>query len=183
MKKDQRLIQSEKAIIEASIKTLLTNPSAGMSEIAQAAGVGRATLYRHFESRDALIQRLVVVCLEEIDIVTNPLYHLKGRAALEGIIDAIMPLANRFQFLMNLWHIAGDNEAVRQISERQFEEMYAVMEEAKAAGDIDADLPTVWVVAFFDQTITAAWSLVEAGEFNASEAAECAKRSFFRGTT
>ncbi|MGB1252192.1 MAG: helix-turn-helix domain-containing protein [Candidatus Promineifilaceae bacterium] len=32
-----------------------------MSDIATAAGVGRATLYRHFESCEALIEKLILI--------------------------------------------------------------------------------------------------------------------------
>ena len=99
-KKDRRIVQSEQAIIEAGISALLLNPSAGMSEIAQFAGVGRATLYRHFESREALIRKLAIVCAEETDIALEPYAHLTGRAAIEAVIDVLVPMADRFRFLI-----------------------------------------------------------------------------------
>ena len=44
--------------MRAGIETLLADRSAGMSEIARNAGIGRATLYRHFETREALVKKL-----------------------------------------------------------------------------------------------------------------------------
>ena len=128
MKKDTRQVQSENAIIEASIRTLLVNPSAGMSEIATAAGVGRATLYRHVESRQALLEKLVLVCMEEMDAATAPLAHLTGGAALEARIDATMPLADRFHFLAELWTIAADSEAITQIDNKLDDEFAVLVE-------------------------------------------------------
>ncbi len=180
-KKDQRLIQSEKAIIEAGIKTLLVNPSAGMSEIAQTAGVGRATLYRHFKSREALIQRIAMVCFEETDVALKPFEHLEGRVAIEAVIDALMPLGDRFRFLINLWSYAAQDEEVARIDAESVQEMAWLVDQAKSRGEIAADLPTSWIVEFFDGTLTAGWMLAERGDVTTLEAAEYVKRSFFRG--
>ena len=115
VKKDKRLIQSEQSIIEASIQTLLINPSASMSEIASAAGVGRATLYRHFESREALIEKLILLSVEELSVAAKQIQHLSGREAIEAYIDVKMPLADRFHFLTSLWDESAEREAVKQV--------------------------------------------------------------------
>jgi len=180
-KKDQRLIRSENAIIEAGIETLLVNSSAGMTEIAEAAGIGRATLYRHFESREALIQALVMKCYEEIETALEPHRHLKGRAALETIIDLLMPIANRFKFLVNLWAIVEDDKAVKRIEEQMYEELYRVFDQAKKEGEVDAGLPIAWLTAFFDSALTAGWVLVEEEEMSSEDAARYIKHCFFNG--
>ncbi len=181
MKKDERIIQSEKAIIEAGITALLANPNAGMSEIAAAAGVGRATLYRHFETREALIQALAIECFKEIDEATNSLRNLTAQAAIEAAFDVLMPLVDRYRFLANLWSIALDSKEVRRIEKRQQKEMHALIEQAKKEGAIDKKLPTVWVSTFFDNTLTTAWMLVESGDIKIKEASKYCKRSFFNG--
>jgi AcrR family transcriptional regulator len=181
VKKDTRQVQSENAIIEASIRTLLVNPSAGMSEIATAAGVGRATLYRHVESRQALIEKLVLVCMEEMDAATAPLAHLTGGAALEARIDATMPLADRFHFLAELWTIAADSEAITQIDNKLDDELAVLVEQAKRAGQINTDLPTPWVVSFYASTLMAAWWLIASGDVEIDEALIYTKQSFFSG--
>lgn len=178
---DQRLIQSEKSIIEAGIKTLLANPSAGMSEIAQTAGVGRATLYRHFKSREALIQRLAMICFEETEVALKPYEHLEGRTAIEAIIDALMPMGDRFRFLVNLWSYAAEDAEFMRIDAESAQEMAWLVDQAKSNGEIAADLPTAWVVEFFDGTLTAGWMLAERGDVTTAEAAVYVKRSFFRG--
>jgi len=180
-KKDQRLIRSEKAIIEAGIDTLLINSSAGMSEIAEAAGIGRATLYRHFESREALIQALVMKCYEEIETALASHRDLKGKEALDKIIDILMPIANRFKFLVNLWTIVEDNKEVKRVEEQMYEELFIVFDQAKKAKEVDPGLPNEWLVAFFDSILTAGWVLVEEGDVSSEDAAKYMKQSFFLG--
>ncbi len=180
-KKDRRIIQSEEAIIEAGIRMLLINPSAGMSDIAEAAGIGRATLYRHFETREALIRALALRCYEEIDAALKPYDHLRGRAAIENIVDLSMPIANRFKFLGGLWsYVEGDAE-VERIEAQMDEDMSLLFDHAKAIGDIDESLPTVWVTAFFDSVLMAGWTMVEENEATPEEAALLVKQSFFNG--
>lgn len=181
MKKDKRLVQSEKTIIEASIQTLLVNPSAGMSDIATAAGIGRATLYRHFESREALIEKLILVCVEALEAATTPLQHLFGRAAIEARIEAVMPLADRFHFLAMLWTETVDREAIKQVDNQQANEMATLIHQAKEAGEINPSLPTLWVVTFYEGTMMAAWWLIASGDITIDDAVVYVKQSFFSG--
>ncbi|MGI9327526.1 MAG: TetR/AcrR family transcriptional regulator [Pseudomonadales bacterium] len=183
MKEHAKIVQSRNAIEESGIKALLRNPDASVSEIALAAGVGRATLYRHYESRDVLIQSLARKCLEETDELAAPLKakKLSGRKAIEATIDVLMPMADRFKFLLNLWSIAGNDATVRAIYKRQLEEMYQLIEQAKKAGDVCNTLSTPWVVAVFDNLLYASWQMIKNEAMNPEEAAEAFKKTFFSG--
>jgi len=181
MKKDKRFTQSEKAIIEASVQTLLLNPSAGMSDIAEAAGVGRRTLYRHFASREVLIEKLIIVCVEELNTASASLQDLSGRTAIEAYTDVIMPLADRFHFLTMLWPIAKDSKTVEQIDNQLSDKMATLIEQAKGAGEINPSLPTLWIISFYDATLMTAWWLIASGDLTVDAAATYVKQSFFSG--
>lgn len=180
-KRDQRLIQSEHAIIEAGIKTFLLNPAAGMSEIAQISGVGRTTLYRHFDSKEALVQAIALRCLEEINEALQPVYELSGRKAIEATFELLMPVANRYRFLTSLWSEAIDDPQVMQMVEQSAKDMEWLFNQAKDAGEIDHALPNFWLTNFYDMTLTTAWSLLESGDISTEKAVRFATQSFFQG--
>lgn len=180
-KKDKRIVKSEEAILEAGIKLLLNNRSASMLEIANAAGIGRATLYRHFQSREALVKRLAFSCDKEFNAAFIPYSNLGGRAAIEKVFDIAMPMADRFNFLIRLWSLVEDDEEVLQIKAQTQRDMEFLFKQARKNGDIDKSLPDAWLMAFFDNILAAGWELIEAGKADADTAANLAKRSFFSG--
>ena len=57
------------AILDAALVCLVHDPGASVGEIAQAAGVGRVTLYGHFKSRADLIDAVLARTLEHADTV------------------------------------------------------------------------------------------------------------------
>ena len=92
---DPRANRSRQALLNAGIDAFLINPNASLTEVAAIAGVGRATLYRHFETREQLIQELARESLALTDKATEPLKakKLKGREAIAAMLHAVMPLA------------------------------------------------------------------------------------------
>ena len=50
--------RNERAIVEAAAGVIWRAPNATIGEIAAASGLGRATIYRHFASRDDLLRAI-----------------------------------------------------------------------------------------------------------------------------
>lgn len=180
-KKDKRIVQTEQAILDAGIRTLLTNRGAGMSEIAQAAGIGRATLYRHFRTREDLIRKLALSCYAEFDSAFAPYLHLEGKAAIQKVFELAMAMAHRFSFLIQRWSLFEDDTELQRVDAQTHDEMSFLLDQAKAAGDIDKSLPNTWLIAVFDGLLAAGCTLIDSGDANAEQAADYATRSFFAG--
>jgi len=180
---DPRANRSRQALLNAGIDAFLINPNASLTEVAAIAGVGRATLYRHFETREQLIQELARESLALTDKATEPLKakKLKGREAIAAMLHAVMPLANRFHFLLSLWTIAEDDPEVSEIYHRQLAELAELVEQGKQAGEINTGLTTTWIVTMIDSLIYAGWYLVRSGEYNPGEAAQSAVHTLFSG--
>ena len=68
-------LPARQAIAEAGFELLSRNPGASLSEIAEHAGVGRATLHRHFASREALLIALAHQAIAEMDHAAEVACH------------------------------------------------------------------------------------------------------------
>ena len=169
------------AIIEAAFAVLGKNPSAALSDVADRAGVGRATLHRHFASRDELVRALTLLAGQEMDVaVETACAPAKSYSeAVRLALQALIPLGDRHGFLA-LESFAADPEMQVEF-DRQSRETAQLMEAAKREGLFDANIPISWLVQAFDHLIYAGWESVIAGETTEEQAAELAWRTLTTG--
>lgn len=169
------------AIIEAGFQLYNEDPTASLAQIAERAGIGRATLHRHFGSRDELMETLAAAALEEIDnTATLAAEHAKTHAeALERMMAAIVPLADRHWFLSR--EPVENYPAVAAEIRRQEQEMMALMEAVKDEGAIDKNVATAWAVQVFDNLIFAAWEMVRTEQATPAQASAWAWQTFTGG--
>ena len=162
MTKSLRL-SSRDAIIEAAFSVFSKNPSAALSDVAERAGVGRATLHRQFASRDDLMRALAKIASQEKEEAVATAcadatsYSEVARLALQALI----PLGDRHGFLA-LEGFSSDPEmrAAFQKEQRETAEM---------------------VDAANDHLMYAGWESVKAGETTQDQAAALAWRTLIYG--
>jgi TetR/AcrR family transcriptional repressor of mexCD-oprJ operon len=132
------------AILEAAARVLATGgEQASMNDVAVGAGVARATLYRYFPSRQALLDELARVAAEEAGARLASA-RVEEVAAEEGVRRAVRALIE-----------AGDPFAVvarervrpdpEQFEQRVLEPLRRLFERAQGAGEIRADIPKTWL--------------------------------------
>ena len=86
--------RTHERILHAATAELTVDPSAGMDAIAQRAGIGRATLYRHFATRDELIAALRELFLDRMEAAADAsIAETDPRTAVMVFIEAIMRAA------------------------------------------------------------------------------------------
>lgn len=180
--KHQHRKTAQQAILDAAAEIFSHNPGASLQEIADRAGVGRATLYRYFPTREKLMRDLALEALRQTDAVTAPIREQDtiAKAALEAVVTAVVPLGDRFRFLSSEWAVGQDPE-VASIYARQLRELADTVERAKAEGAIAPDVPTRWVVSAIDMLIYAAWMSVQSGETTQRDAIALTLRTLFKG--
>ena len=180
---DPRYQKSRMAIIDSAISVLLANPNAGMVEVASAAAVGRATLYRHFESKEKLIAELTMICLEETNQLLQPVDEagLDGLEAILACIDILVPLGNKYRFLTHLYSVIDDDAGISAEYQRQLDGLLQLVDGAKRNGEIRDDLASTWIVASFDALIYAAWDSYSKGEATFDELTESVKKTLVGG--
>jgi len=174
-------IPAREAIIQSAFAVLGKNPSATLADVAARAGVGRATLHRHFASREDLMRELALLASKQMDSAVDAAcapaqsYSEAVRLALRALI----PLGDRRWFLaIDLF--ADDPELQAEFA-RQNQETTELMDAAKREGLFDKSVPTSWIVQAFDHLLLAGWECVSAGELTQDQAADLAWRTLING--
>ena len=162
------------AIIEAAFTELNARPTASLADIAVAAGVGRATLHRHFTGRSDLIRALAMQALKETETAadTAAADARSYKDALQKILSAMIVLGDRHWFLAQ--EPIRQFEEVRIILDRQDDEFRQLLEAAKREGVFHRSCPTEWAAQTYDHLIHAAWEMVRDGHTTTKQASALA---------
>jgi AcrR family transcriptional regulator len=152
--------RNHEAILDAAGAILADTPQASMNEIAAASGLGRATLYRHFPDRAALIASLHEQVRERARaIVTEQLDNAADRDPIDVLTDlavAIAGVGDRFRFLMH------QEDAEAQASKRprheheEGEPLRQFIAAAQNAGSITSELDHEWLTDVYSHLFIAA---------------------------
>ena len=171
---------TRQAVLDAAIDTLAHNPGASLTEIASRAGVGRASLHRHFPSRGDLIAAASQQCMDEIDAATAEALEdaPTARERLSRMLEAVVPLGDRYHFLMSE---AVEDEGVRKRYADELAWLAQLVDDLRAEGVIAAEVPRSWAVVNIDAQIWIAWSEVAAGRLAPAHAADLALRTLLEG--
>lgn len=167
--------------MDAAMVLLAENPGASFIEVAEAAGVGRASLYRHFPTREALLRELGLEAIKATDDATSKVVY-QSTSALDAMrlsIEAIVPLGDRFYFLTRIPEL--DDELVNKEVARQEAELSALIEAAKDEGSIDPGIPTSWAAGAFNSLLYAAWVAVKQDGLSNEQASELMFRTLVSG--
>ncbi len=170
------------SLLDAAATTLAQKPSASMNEIAHAGGVGRATLYRYFPNREALLRELTIEAFERSEQVIAPILAQKQSASdmLRDCITVMVPLGDRYNFLLSGPMFEDDPEII-MLYERQSQIWIGLVEALKSEGVVAPDIPTAWVSAAIEGLIYTAWSSVHDGYIARRDAPDLVFRTLLKG--
>ena len=167
--------RNREAVLEAAVRLLGERPDASMQEVADASGVGRTTVYRHFPNREELVkglfQRVVNESmamswrLVEQDPPAADLYRRMGREALE--------ITYRYRFLRahnELLEGALDEAGVGLPNDP----MVDYLTRKQAQGELRSDMPAQWLFSIAHVVITAAVDQAAEGDLSRERAGELA---------
>lgn len=172
---------ARQTLLDAALILLSENPEASFMQIAEYAGVGRASLYRHFPSREALIHAVCMDALELMSKSVAPIFWQARdiREALEMVISATVPLGDRLYFLTRVGNLA-DRQIADEI-QRQDSEMIQLIESAQKQHILDPSLSASWINRVFVSLICSAWDAMKQENISDKEACALVSRSLFSG--
>lgn len=161
------------AILDAATTCLAADPDCSMGDIAMAAGVGRVTLYGHFESRAVLIDAVVTRAIADTDAALDAV-DLDGdpREALAELIKATWLLTDRFGSLVVAAERVLTPERIYKVHAGPMQRVRRLIGRGQHEGAFRSDLPEEWLVATLHGLIHAAAQAVASGEVTTADAPE-----------
>ena len=169
-------------IMATAKQVFARNPQATLEQVAEAAGLGRATLFRYFPNKKALTRTLTYEAIRTCSEALAPL-ATSSAPPLEKFaqaVQALAPLGAAFHFLTyEPWH--SDDPEVEAAYSRYLTQWSALLAELRAAGSIDPTLSEYWVTNVLDVLLYAGWEGIHAGEVAPRQVAALVLRTFFHG--
>lgn len=163
--------RNRRTVLDAAVALLAKRPQATMQEVADASGLGRTTVYRHFPRRQDLIDALYEQVLQEsaqtvrdaIGDATN------ARELLCDLGARVIAIGDRYRFL----------DAHPELRERTLsgsddregaDPLQDYLTAAQDRGEIRRDVPVTWMLTTMRGLAVVAMFEVNAGRMTVEEA-------------
>jgi AcrR family transcriptional regulator len=166
-------------ILEAAARVLGRRPDAAMADIADEAGVGRATLYRHFPTRDSLLQGAEEAGIAELTegIEAANLGDLAVERAIARLISVFMRTGAKYAAF-----ITQDEDHPDSVDkQRVLQPVRDVIDRGVRDGVLRADLPTDVLFEMFGALLERALWLTVAGTTTPEAATDAVVDLFLDG--
>ncbi len=150
-----------------------------MADVAEAAGVGRATLYRHFSSREALLAALAGTALREASehIRQAKLDAVPVEEAIARLARAFVTVGSHYMVLVRE-HASIDKEALERECHAPVQALFA---RGQATRELRDDLPVEWLEELFVSALLAGLSLAAERGLGVEETAASVVSLFLDG--
>jgi AcrR family transcriptional regulator len=168
------------AILEAGMAALAEDPHASMQEIAEVAGLHRATVYRHFPARNDLVAAIQRRALDEAQAALRESRPEEGPGldALERVVRALVTVAARYAVLLRQ---DRDPDQLRREKEAVRSRVRAVVARATREGALRADLPDGWIAGALFGLLAVALKEIFEGRLESAPAPDLVLSTFLRG--
>ncbi len=163
--------RNREAIVVATVQALRQDPDASISQIAATAGVGRMTLYGHFESRAVLLEAALVDVLERGNQVLGDL-NLDGDPgeALEMLVRSSWALLDDSRALLAAAQRELAPGRIRDLHEEVEGRVARLIERGQDHGAFRADVPVSWLAAVMHALMHAAAEEIAADRMTPEDA-------------
>ncbi|MDI3420276.1 TetR/AcrR family transcriptional regulator [Streptomyces luteolus] len=157
-------------VLRSAAALLSRKSTATMDEVARAAGIGRATLHRHFAGREALVRALEEMGIQELEAAIDAAALDEGQAddAVRRLVAEVEPLGPLLSFLVGenqLFEGDQQNEGWARLDAR----VSRLFRRGQEQGVFRIDLTPAWLTeAFYGLVGAGAWA-VQDGRLAAKE--------------
>lgn len=165
--------RNREAVLDAALRLFRTDPTATVAQVAQAAGVGRVTLYGHYPTREALVGAALSTAVARAERAMAEAVVPDGATATEAL-RALLTAA---------WPALADGHgavaaACRDLPADEVDARHApvvrplrdLLASGAAAGEVRSDQEVPWLVAAVSALVHAAAEQVASGAMTHDDA-------------
>jgi AcrR family transcriptional regulator len=150
----------KRPLLDVVAEVLVAQPGAALAEVAQAAGISRTTLHKHYATRDELVRAVGLRAIEIwADAVAAVADEPGTRAGLRRLLAAMIDSGPQLAFLWRNPSLDEDEELTRRYLEVEGR-CLAVLDRARSEGLLSGAAPGWWLMqTVFALVYTAAESI------------------------
>jgi TetR/AcrR family transcriptional regulator, mexCD-oprJ operon repressor len=159
---DTATVRTRAAILDAAARVLGRRPDAAMADIADEAGIGRATLYRHFPTRESLLQGVTESGTTELAdaLIAAGLDELPVERAIARVTSVFLRTGAKYAALISQMEEHPDPVA----KEKVIGPVRGIFVRGVRDGTLRADLPADALFEMFSALVAhALWRTIGGG--------------------
>jgi AcrR family transcriptional regulator len=166
-------------LLDVAAEVLVADPAASLAEVAEAAGIGRTTLHKHYATRDDLLR---AVGHRAVDLWEQALAQVADGpdGGLRAIIASMVVVGSQLGFLWRTPALHRD-QALEVRSDAMQERTLAVLRRAADRGLLAPATPDWWLLNSFFSLIYVAAESVADGRLAPNDAPRLVTDTFLRG--
>lgn len=168
-----------RALLDHAVRILVASPGASLAEVAEAAGISRTTLHKHFATRDDLVR---AVSMRAIDLWEQAVDAVDDGpdGGLRELMAAAIDCGPQLQFLWRNPALDSDDEFIQRYT-RVEKRSLSVLLRAQELGAIAGGVPDWWLLQSFYALSYTAFEMVHAGRLARLDAPGLALSTLLRG--
>lgn len=173
-----------RGILDAAASVIaVRGPATSMAQIATAAGIGRATLYRYYPTREALVAGLMRDALDEVvtSVEAAELETVDVREGVARLGRAFLGTATRYAAIVQFG--VGNDDKPAGLEERLTRPVRDLLRRGVESGELRSDVPAELHLELLTGLFERVLGLVLAGRLPAERASALISSMYFDGAS
>lgn len=164
-------LRNRAKILTATVVAIRKDPDASVADIAAEAGVGRMTLYGHFQTRAELIEAALVESLDQAEAVLSQV-PLDGdaRGAFQRLVSSSWMFVDQSRALLATAQKELSATRIRELHEKAEARMRGLLLRGQREGTFRSDLPVTWLLTTTHVVLNGAAEEVRTGRLDPDDA-------------
>lgn len=162
------------------VNALADQPRASMGQLASMIGLSRATLCRHFPSREAMMLALFETAIASAEQALARARPNEDTVedAVKRLINELLPIAELYAFTDQQTHTDATMDAQEQSLKAS---LITLFQQWQGAGKLRVDLSAAWLVESMSALLRSAAAMIRTGRLARRDAAQSVFDLLWRG--